>query len=107
MSFLVLTTVPGKQDAQKLTEALLHTRLAACISVVPISSQYWWQGKKESAKEFLLFIKTEKRLFSRIEALFKKMHPHDTPELIGIDIAKIGKPYGAWLHTTLRLKAKR
>ena len=56
---LVLTTAGSEMEAQKIAQALVEHRLAACVNIVPrIQSVYRWEGKIEQSVEYLLVIKT-------------------------------------------------
>ena len=57
---VVLVTCGSQKEARKIAHALVGQRLAACVSEigVPVASTYRWKGKVESAREFLLLIKT-------------------------------------------------
>ena len=61
---IVLTTAGSQDEARKIAHALVERRLAACVNIVPqIESVYRWQGKVETATEWLLVIKTQAELF--------------------------------------------
>ena len=63
---IMQTTVARKEDARKMSDVLLGGRLAACIQIVgPIESRYWWRGKTSKSGEFLVLIKTAKRMEER------------------------------------------
>ena len=56
---VVFITVDSQETAQKITNKLLTERKAACVNIIPgVESQYWWQGKIESANELMLIVKT-------------------------------------------------
>jgi len=64
---VVLTTAGSQEEAQKIAHALVERRLAACVNIVPeIESVYRWQGKVETATEWLLVIKTQASVFDRV-----------------------------------------
>lgn len=107
MTYIILTTLPTKKSAEATAEKLIRERLAACVSIIPdITSLYRWKGKRARSREYLLLIKTQKRLFSRIETLIKKIHPYEVPELLGFPVAKIGTAYAKWLKKELRKSSR-
>jgi periplasmic divalent cation tolerance protein len=58
---LVLTTAGSEAEARKIATELVERRLAACVNIVPrIQSVYRWEGKIETADEYLLIIKPQK-----------------------------------------------
>ena len=56
---LIMVTTGGRNDAERIGEALVVEHLAACCSVVPmIHSFYYWEGQLKREHEALLMIKT-------------------------------------------------
>jgi periplasmic divalent cation tolerance protein len=100
MYIIVLVTVPNQKEARKITDAVLDSKLAACVNVLSgLKSYFWWQGKKDIAEEILLIIKTKKGLFNKLAKTIKSIHPYDTPEIIAIPIIKGYKPYLDWIDS--------
>ncbi|MRR31828.1 divalent-cation tolerance protein CutA [bacterium] len=96
--FLVLVTVPNLATARKLARAALDARLVACANVVPaIESHYVWKGKVEKSKEALMIIKTARERLPALESLILRLHPYDTPEIVGFPLAAGTPRYLAWL----------
>lgn len=95
---IVLTTAGSQEEARKIAHALVERRLAACVNIVPqIESVYRWQGKVESAREWLLVIKTQAVAFDRICEAIKELHSYDLPECVVVEIAGGEKAYLQWL----------
>ncbi|HQL00458.1 MAG TPA: divalent-cation tolerance protein CutA [Smithellaceae bacterium] len=103
MSFIqVMTTTETRQQAQAIARRLVEDKLAACVQISQaIESTYLWQGRIECSQEVLCAIKTREDLFPQVEAVIKKMHPYETPEIIALPIAKGSKDYLQWLDETL------
>jgi len=94
----ILTTVEKKKDAEKIAKIIAEKRLAGCIQIIgPITSTYWWEGKLEKSKEYLLAIKTRKELYKEVEKEIKKVHPYKVPEIIAIPIIEGSEEYLKWL----------
>ena len=99
----VTTTTETKEQAQKIAQYLVETRLAACVQITgPITSIYPWKSKVETANEWLCLIKTREELFEKVETTIKKMHSYETPEIIAVPIIKGSKEYLRWLDDELR-----
>jgi periplasmic divalent cation tolerance protein len=95
---LVLTTAGSAEEAKKIAHALVESRLAACVNIVPqIESVYRWQGKVESAAEWLLVIKSRAAAFEQVREAIKELHSYDLPECIMLEIAEGDKAYLDWL----------
>ena len=59
----VQTTMNSKEGAQKIAEAIVRRRLAACAQVSgPITSTYRWEGELEQSEEWVCTAKTRKEL---------------------------------------------
>ncbi len=99
----VATTVNKKEAAQKLAQALLDTRLAACVQIVgPMESRYWWKGKQEQEQEWTCVIKSALNLYNELETCIKSHHPYETPEIIVTKIETGSPSYLEWLKNELK-----
>ena len=95
---IVLTTAGSQEEARKIANALLERRLAACVNIVPhVESIYRWQGKIETAEEWLLVIKTQAELFDRIRNAVKELHSYDLPECVMLEVAAGSPEYLDWI----------
>ena len=95
---MVLTMAGSQEEAGRIAHALVERRLAACVNVVPqIESVYRWQGKIESATEWLLIIKTTQEAFERVRNAIKELHSYDLPECVMIDLGGGSKEYLGWV----------
>ena len=98
----VTTTVAAKADAERIARVLVERRLAACVQIAgPITSTYWWQGKIESAEEWMCIAKTRDDKFAALEAAVRETHPYEVPELIAMPVTEIGEAYGKWMEEEL------
>lgn len=104
MSALIcLCTCPDTASAERLAEALVGERLAACVNLVPgLRSVYRWQGQVERADEVLLLIKTSADRYPALQARLPALHPHELPELLAVE-PRAGLPaYLQWLADETR-----
>lgn len=98
----VLTTLENRDDAEKIARALVEKRIAACVQIMgPLTSFFHWQGKLDSAQEYLCVIKSRNDLFQEMETIIKSMHPYEVPEILATPITKGNKDYLSWLAETL------
>lgn len=104
---VILCTCATEIEARKISVHLLEERLAACVSVIPLSgSYYWWQGAIESSVEQLLLIKSSAALFSAVEQAVRKIHSYQVPELLALPVLDGSGNYLNWLRSNLRSNAK-
>lgn len=96
---VVLTMAGSQEEAQKIAHALVERKLAACVNVIPrIESVYRWQGKVESATEWLLVIKTTAEAFQSVRDAIQELHSYDLPECVMLEIADGSKKYLSWIE---------
>src|SRR5271169_4538324 len=96
---VVLVTCASEKEAERIARAVVEARLAACGNVLraPVRSIYRWKGKVESAKEFLLIIKSSRRRFAQLQKAIRRLHSYEVPEIIALPIAAGSRDYLAWL----------
>jgi periplasmic divalent cation tolerance protein len=95
---LVLSTAGSQEQARKIARALVERRVAACVNVIPnVESIYRWQGKVESAEEWLLLIKTTAQQFVAVCNAIQQLHSYDVPECIAVNIEDGSAAYLKWL----------
>ncbi len=99
----VMTTVEQRSDAERIARTLVEKRLAACVQIAgPVTSYFHWEGKLDSAEEYLCFIKSRADLFPELEAAIGEMHPYEVPEIIATPVTSGGTDYANWLAAELK-----
>ncbi len=97
MHVLAVTTCPDKRTAKKISKAILESKLAACVNILPgVTSMYWWKGKIENGNEVILFIKTTEGNVKKLGKLVRDVHPYELEEFITIPIGG-SKDYLDWI----------
>ena len=94
---IVETTFDKLEEAKELAKLLLNEGLAACVEVIPVESLYKWKGEIEEAKEFVVRIKTKKKLYSQLESVVLAFHSYDLPQIFALPIIKGSKAYLKWI----------
>jgi periplasmic divalent cation tolerance protein len=98
-----LCTVPDRDTATRIAEALVTEQLAACVNIIPaIQSVYRWEGAVEHGEELLLLIKTSAAVWSRLEARILALHPYELPEIISVRIQDGHNNYLNWIANSLK-----
>lgn len=106
---VVLVTCGSANEARRIARALVEARLAACGNIVeaPVRSIYRWKGKVESAREYLLIVKSSRKRFAALEKAVKGLHSYDVPEIIALPIAVGSAGYLKWIEQCIRREAGR
>lgn len=93
---LVLTTCADHASAEQLARQLLEQRLAACVSLLPVTSIYHWQGELQQEQEVQMLVKTSPEQLPGLLKEINRCHSYEVPELVVLDASAAGS-YGAWL----------
>ena len=95
---IVFVTVPGLREGRRISKAVLTSRLAACVNVIPgIQSMYQWKGKIVQEKEAMLVLKTTRPRYRKLEQKIKQLHPYEVPEVIAIPMICGSSQYIEWV----------
>jgi len=96
--FQVSVTAPSADEAGRLGRIAVEQRLAACAQVSgPITSTYWWEGKVQSATEWLCVLKTTAPLMGRLTGVLREAHSYEVPEIVAVPIEAGDEDYLAWV----------
>ena len=106
---VVLVTCGNRREAKRIARKLVEDRLTACVNVLkaPVESTYRWKGKVETAAEYLLLIKSSRKLFPALRAAVQRLHSYEVPEVIALPIVAGSPAYLAWLQDGLGAPEKR
>jgi periplasmic divalent cation tolerance protein len=98
----ITTTTGSRHDAEQLASELVSRRLAGCVQITgPIASTFRWQGKVETAEEWVCTLKTNRAQLAAIQKLFEEIHPYEVPEVIATPIVDGSDGYLKWLGEQL------
>ena len=99
MDFRLLYVTVGKiEEARRIGQTLVESRLAACANIVPaIESIYHWQGAVVQDKEVLLVLKTRAELVDAVIAKVKELHSYTCPCVVALPILGGNPAYLEWL----------
>lgn len=101
--FLILSTCPDADTAQRLARILVEERLAACVSLLPGAvSTYRWQGRVEQATEVQLLAKTPADRRDALMARLAELHPYELPEILAVETAAGLPAYLDWVTAETR-----
>ena len=97
-ALLVLTNLPDRAAAEKLADALVEKRVAACVNILaPCRSVYRWKGAVQREEEHPMLIKTTAERYPELEAAIRAGHPYELPEIIAVPIGRGLPAYLEWV----------
>jgi periplasmic divalent cation tolerance protein len=99
---VVLTTTDNEEHAERIVDAVLEAKLAACLQLMPIKSRYVWEGKIAREDEVLMLIKAKSADYDALAACIRTAHTYDVPEIVRLDIAAGEKSYLDWIAAVTR-----
>ncbi len=93
-----MVTTGGRDDAERLGEALVVEHLAACCSVVPtVHSFYYWEGQLKREHEALLLVKTVESRAAAVQDYVLSHHDYELPEVLQVAVEGGSSAYLNWL----------
>jgi periplasmic divalent cation tolerance protein len=99
----VSTTLDTRDAAAELAASAVRARLAACAQVLgPVTSTYRWQGRVETAQEWLVVFKTAADRYQELAAHLRERHPYELPEIIATPVVAGDPGYLDWLAEQTR-----
>ena len=102
-ALICFCTCPDTDTAERLAEALVEERLAACVNILPgLRSVYRWQAEVERADEVLLLIKTLPDRYPALQDRLRELHPYELPELLAVEAAAGLPAYLRWVADETR-----
>lgn len=96
---IVLITASKEDEAVRIAQELVDSRLAACVNMVKgMRSIYRWKGKREDEEEVLMVVKTRHDLFDGLKKRVKELHSYSVPEIIVLPVMEGSEEYLKWLR---------
>jgi periplasmic divalent cation tolerance protein len=99
---VVMSTASSADEAQRIADALVERRLAACVNVLSgVRSTYRWRDAVERADEWLLVVKTRRERFDDVARAIRELHSYEVPEVVLLDVARGDARYLAWIDASV------
>ncbi|QEG24207.1 divalent-cation tolerance protein CutA [Mariniblastus fucicola] len=100
---IVSTTADAEDLLERIANALLENRLAACCQISgPIKSVYRWDGKVESSSEHACSIKTVSDHVDTVIKTIGELHSYDEPEIVVTPIIGGSDSYLKWIFDSVQ-----
>jgi len=99
----VYMTAGSKAEAQKIGNALVEGRLAACVNILDnMQSIYRWNERIQQDTEVVLIAKTTDNLVSALIDQVKSLHSYDCPCIVSLPISNGYPPFLEWVHAEVK-----
>jgi periplasmic divalent cation tolerance protein len=100
---LVFTNLPDRAAAERIADALIEQRLAACVNILaPCRSVYRWKDALQHDEEHPLLVKTTSERYAALEAAIRAAHPYELPEIIALPVERGLPAYLDWVAAETR-----
>ena len=101
---VVLVTCGNRAEARRIARRVVEQKLAACVNLLstPMESVYSWKGEIETAREWLLMLKSTKPRLPALQKEIRRLHSYEVPEFIALPIHSGSRDYLAWLADSVR-----
>ena len=97
-TLLVFTNLPDRAAAERLADALIGKRVAACVNILASClSVYRWKGAVQHDEEHPVLIKTTDEQYPALEAAIRAGHPYELPEIIVVPVEQGLPAYLDWV----------
>jgi periplasmic divalent cation tolerance protein len=99
----VYMTAGSKAEAQKIGNALVEGRLAACVNILDnMQSIYRWNERIQQDTEVVLIAKTTDNLVSALIDQVKSLHSYDCPCIVSLPILNGYPPFLDWVQQEVK-----
>lgn len=96
---VVFVTAGTRAEAEKISDAAVRCRAAACATTLPRTrSLYWWEGKLVDEEESVILFKTTAARFKDLEKVVREAHSYKVPEIIAIPVIEGWPQYLEWVR---------
>ena len=97
----IQVTCGSSGEADRIADALVERRLAACVQQLPIRSTYRWDGAVQHDDEILLLVKTRADRFEAVATLVAELHSYDVPAVTAVPIVAGGDDFLEWIDASV------
>ena len=95
---VVVTSVGTEEQALDIAHALVRSRRAACVNLIPnVHSVYRWKGRVCDDGELLLIIKTRASSFDAVRETIHKVNTYELPEVLAYRVDGASPGFASWI----------
>lgn len=95
---LIYVTASNRAEAEKIAEAVVTERLAACANILDgITSIFHWEGKLCRENEAVLILKTVEEKTDALTVRIKELHSYECPCIVILPIEGGNPAFLEWI----------
>ena len=95
---VVVTSVGTEEQAKDIAHALVRSRRAACVNIVPnVHSVYRWKGRVCEDDEMLLLVKTRAEQFEAVRETIQRVNTYELPEVLAYRVDWSSPGFASWI----------
>jgi periplasmic divalent cation tolerance protein len=95
--WIVLTTFPEREPAEKVARLMVDAGLAVCAQVgADLVSFYRWEGAVQRDQEVAVSFKVLPKRLKLFTGELNLQHPYDTPQVLAWPVPHVGRDYLEW-----------
>ena len=99
----IYMTVGNKEEARKIGQELVITRLAACVNILDqMNSFYMWDGDVQDDTEVVMIAKTTEDRVPDLIKKVKSLHSYDCPCIVSLPVAGGHQPFLDWIAAEVK-----
>ena len=95
---LIYITAPNRAEAEKIAEAVVPERMAACANILDgVTSLFEWDGRLCREQEAVLILKTTAEKTGALTARIKELHSYDCPCIVCLPVDSGNPDFLKWI----------
>lgn len=95
---LIYVTAPSRDEANRIAEAVVTERLAACANILEgITSVFHWDGKLCRETETVLILKTTEEKADALTERIKGLHSYECPCVVILPVEGGNPAFLEWI----------
>ena len=99
----VYMTAGSLEEAQRIGEALVKEKLAACVNILDaMQSLYIWEDELQKDREVVIIAKTARNRIPELVARVKALHSYDCPCIVTFTIDGGNADFLQWIGAAVR-----
>ena len=104
---LIYMTAPSREEAERIAEAAVTERLAACANILDgVTSLFHWEGKLCRETEAVLILKTTEEKTDALTVRIKELHSYECPCIVVLPIENGNPAFLEWVEGEICARSK-